>query len=141
MNTRRRSLALRERGICVHENGSGAPCTLRGRRRLGPDEVARYLFRRVVSWGRSSTVFLANGARLYLDVGSHPEYATPECDSIADLVVHDKAGESRLDGLRSNAEGRHRGEGVRGGIYPFKYSTGQSGNSSRGSEHYLPNRP
>ena len=63
------------------------------------DEVARYLFRRVVSWGRSSNVFLANGARLYLDVGSHPEYATPECDSVRELVVHDKAGERILEQL------------------------------------------
>src|SRR6266513_2533502 len=82
-----------ERRIFGLENEYGVTCTLRGQRRLSPDEVARYLFRRVVSWGRSSNVFLENGARLYLDVGSHPEYATPECDSIADLVVHDKAGE------------------------------------------------
>ena len=78
------------------ENEYGVTCTLRGQRRLSPDEVARYLFRRVVSWGRSSNVFLENGARLYLDVGSHPEYATPECDDIADLVAHDKAGERIL---------------------------------------------
>ena len=75
------------------ENEYGVTCTFRGSRRLSPDEVARYLFRRVVSWGRSSNVFLRNGARLYLDVGSHPEYATPECDNITDLVIHDKAGE------------------------------------------------
>src|SRR5579884_2825987 len=80
-----------ERRIFGLENEYGVTCTLRGQRRLSPDEVARYLFRRVVSWGRSSNVFLENGARLYLDVGSHPEYATPECDSIADLVAHDKA--------------------------------------------------
>src|SRR6201995_5622970 len=84
---------LVERRIFGLENEYGVTCTLRGQRRLSPDEVARYLFRRVVSWGRSSNVFLENGARLYLDVGSHPEYATPECDSIHDLVVHDKAGE------------------------------------------------
>src|SRR6266576_3178089 len=66
------------------ENEYGVTCTFRGSRRLSPDEVARYLFRRVVSWGRSSNVFLRNGARLYLDVGSHPEYATPECDNITD---------------------------------------------------------
>ena len=70
-----------ERRIYGLENEYGVTCTLRGQRRLSPDEVARYLFRRVVSWGRSSNVFLQNGARLYLDVGSHPEYATPECDS------------------------------------------------------------
>ena len=81
-----------QRRIFGIENEYGVTCTLRGQRRLSPDEVARYLFRRVVSWGRSSNVFLANGARLYLDVGSHPEYATPECDSVRELVVHDKAG-------------------------------------------------
>ena len=88
-----------ERRIFGLENEYGVTCTLRGQRRLSPDEVARYLFRRVVSWGRSSNVFLENGARLYLDVGSHPEYATPECDSIADLVTHDKAGERILEHL------------------------------------------
>ena len=30
--------------------------------------------------GRSSNVFTRGGARLYLDVGSHPEFATAECD-------------------------------------------------------------
>ena len=71
-----------DRRIFGLENEYGVTCTFRGQRRLSPDEVARYLFRRVVSWGRSSNVFLRNGARLYLDVGSHPEYATPECDDI-----------------------------------------------------------
>ena len=59
-----------ERRIFGLENEYGVTCTLRGQRRLSPDEVARYLFRRVVSWGRSSNVFLENGARLYLDVGN-----------------------------------------------------------------------
>ena len=62
-------------------------------RPLSPEEVARYLFRKVVSWGRSSNVFLTNGSRLYLDVGSHPEYATAECDDVAQLIAHDRAGE------------------------------------------------
>ncbi|MCH8273557.1 MAG: proteasome accessory factor PafA2 family protein [Armatimonadetes bacterium] len=35
---------------------------------------------------------LTNGARFYNDHG-HPEYATPECARIADLVAHDLAGE------------------------------------------------
>src|SRR5262249_61081224 len=89
-----------EKRIFGLENEYGVTCTLRGQRRLSPDEVARYLFRRVVSWGRSSNVFLENGARLYLDVGSHPEYATPECDSIHALARHDKAGEPTLRSLR-----------------------------------------
>jgi proteasome accessory factor A len=129
-----------ERRIFGLENEYGVTCTLRGQRRLSPDEVARYLFRRVVSWGRSSNVFLANGARLYLDVGSHPEYATPECDSIHDLVVHDKAGERILEGLLASAEQRLAEEGIRGDIYLFKNNTDSAGNSYGCHENYLTSR-
>src|SRR5436190_13582508 len=129
-----------ERRIFGLENEYGVTCTLRGQRRLSPDEVARYLFRRVVSWGRSSNVFLANGARLYLDVGSHPEYATPECDSISDLVVHDKAGERILEQLLASAEQRLREEGIRGVIYLFKNNTDSAGNSYGCHENYLTSR-
>jgi proteasome accessory factor A len=122
------------------ENEYGVTCTLRGQRRLSPDEVARYLFRRVVSWGRSSNVFLENGARLYLDVGSHPEYATPECDSIADLVAHDKAGERILEQLVSSAEVRLREEGIRGVVFLFKNNTDSAGNSYGCHENYLTSR-
>jgi proteasome accessory factor A len=129
-----------DRRIFGLENEYGVTCTLRGQRRLSPDEVARYLFRRVVSWGRSSNVFLQNGARLYLDVGSHPEYATPECDSIYDLVVHDKAGERILEQLLGNAEQRLREEGIRGTIYLFKNNTDSAGNSYGCHENYLTSR-
>ena len=129
-----------ERRIFGLENEYGVTCTLRGQRRLSPDEVARYLFRRVVSWGRSSNVFLENGARLYLDVGSHPEYATPECDSIHDLVVHDKAGERILEGLVQSAEQRLREEGIRGEVFLFKNNTDSAGNSYGCHENYLVER-
>ncbi len=129
-----------ERRIFGLENEYGVTCTLRGQRRLSPDEVARYLFRKVVSWGRSSNVFLENGARLYLDVGSHPEYATPECDSIYDCVVHDKAGERILEELLEGAEQRLREEGIRGTIYLFKNNTDSAGNSYGCHENYLTSR-
>ncbi len=129
-----------ERRIFGLETEYGVTCTFHGQRRLSPDEVARYLFRRVVSWGRSSNVFLANGARLYLDVGSHPEYATPECDSIYDLVVHDKAGERILEQLLASAEQRLREEGIRGVIYLFKNNTDSAGNSYGCHENYLTSR-
>ena len=129
-----------ERRIYGLENEYGVTCTLRGQRRLSPDEVARYLFRRVVSWGRSSNVFLANGARLYLDVGSHPEYATPECDSLHDLVAHDKAGEWILGQLLESAEQRLAEEGIRGDIYLFRNNTDSAGNSYGCHENYLTSR-
>jgi proteasome accessory factor A len=129
-----------DRRIFGLENEYGVTCTFRGQRRLSPDEVARYLFRRVVSWGRSSNVFLRNGARLYLDVGSHPEYATPECDSLIDLVTHDKAGERTLEGLLVDAERRLREEGIAGDVYLFKNNTDSAGNSYGCHENYLVGR-
>ncbi len=129
-----------ERRIYGLENEYGVTCTFRGQRRLSPDEVARYLFRRVVSWGRSSNVFLKNGARLYLDVGSHPEYATPECDDVVELVTHDKAGERTLEGLLMDAERRLREEGIAGDIFLFKNNTDSAGNSYGCHENYLVGR-
>ncbi|MCH7944815.1 MAG: proteasome accessory factor PafA2 family protein [Armatimonadetes bacterium] len=49
-------------------------------RRYGPADEVR------------SDLVLANGARLYNDHG-HPEYATPETWSLAELALHDKAGD------------------------------------------------
>src|SRR4029079_298903 len=129
-----------ERRIFGIENEYGGTCTLKRQRRLSPDEVARYLFRKVVSWGRSSNVFLRNGARLYLDVGSHPEYATPECDDIVELVTHDKAGERVLEGLLVDAERRLHDEGISGDIYLFKNNTDSAGNSYGCHENYLVGR-
>jgi len=129
-----------KRRIFGIENEYGVTCTFGGQRRLSPDEVARYLFRRVVSWGRSSNVFLANGARLYLDVGSHPEYATPECDSLYDLVAHDRGGERVLESLVESAEERLADEGIRGEIYLFKNNTDSAGNSYGCHENYLVGR-
>jgi proteasome accessory factor A len=126
-----------QRRIFGIENEYGVTCTFEGQRRLSPDEVARYLFRRVVSWGRSSNVFLRNGARLYLDVGSHPEYATPECDSLIGLVTHDKAGERILEGLLIDAERRLNDEGIAGDIYLFKNNTDSAGNSYGCHENFL----
>ncbi len=129
-----------DRRIFGIETEYGVTCTFRGQRRLSPDEVARYLFRRVVSWGRSSNVFLRNGARLYLDVGSHPEYATPECDSPQLVVVHDKAGERTLEGLLVDAERRLHEEGIAGDVFLFKNNTDSAGNSYGCHENYLVGR-
>ncbi len=129
--------AVMDRRIFGLETEYGVTCTFKGQRRLSPDEVARYLFRRVVSWGRSSNVFLRNGSRLYLDVGSHPEYATAECDSIEQLVVHDRAGERILEGLVTDAQQRLHDEGISGDIYLFKNNTDSAGNSYGCHENYL----
>jgi proteasome accessory factor A len=129
-----------ERRIFGIENEYGVTCTFDGQRRLTPDEVARYLFRKVVSWGRSSNVFLGNGSRLYLDVGSHPEYATPECDDVREAVIHDKAGERIIEGLVEDAQQRLAEEGIPGEIYVFKNNTDSAGNSYGCHENYCVGR-
>jgi proteasome accessory factor A len=58
------------------------------------------------------TVQLRNGGQLHLDAVSNPEYTTPGCGSVPDLVVHDKAGDRILEGL------------LAGDIGVFKTSTG-----------------
>jgi proteasome accessory factor A len=118
------------------ETEYGITFSLRGQRRLSPDEVSRFLFRKVVAWGRSSNVFLENGSRLYLDVGSHPEYATAECDSLRDLVAQDKAGESILRELVGYAQSQLSEEGIRGDIFLFKNNTDSTGNSYGCHENY-----
>ena len=86
------------------------------RRGLPPDEVARYLFRPVVEWGRSSNVFIPNASRLYLDVGSHPEYATAECDDLLDLIASDRAGERIMHDLAVRAQEALQRDGFDGSV-------------------------
>lgn len=111
-----------------------------GTRRLTPDDAARYLFRKVVQWGKSSNVFLSNGSRLYLDVGSHPEYATCECDSFEDAIAHERAGDAILHQMAVEAEDAMRAEGVDGKVFLFKNNTDSAGNSYGCHENYLVGR-
>lgn len=113
---------------CVGDDGS---------RRLTPDDAARFLFRKVVQWGKSSNVFLTNGSRLYLDVGSHPEYATCECDSLHDVIAHERAGDAILHQMAVEAEEAMQAEGVEGRLFLFKNNTDSAGNSYGCHENYL----
>ncbi len=72
------------------------------RRRIGLlDMHARdYAFEPARSGG-----FLVNGGRLYVDaVGSHEEYATPECTTWRDVVAFDRAGRVILQDLLDDLE-------------------------------------
>jgi len=129
-----------KRRIMGLENEYGLTCTLNGQRRLSPDNVARYLFEKVIPGARNANVFLENGARLYLDTGFHPEYATPECDDIMDLCIHDKAGERIVEDLLHQAEKRLREDGISGNILLFKNNTDSAGNSYGCHENYLVSR-
>ena len=74
---------------------------------------------------------LPNGARFYNDHG-HPEYATPECCRLRDLVAHDKAGE-RL--VWEAAQARSAASGAR--VEIFKNNTDFHGASYGAHEGYL----
>ncbi|WP_131104860.1 Pup--protein ligase [Ornithinimicrobium sufpigmenti] len=126
-----------DRRIFGLETEFGVNATFRTGGRLSPEEVARYLFRKVVAWGRSSNVFLANGSRLYLDVGSHPEYATAECADLLDLVAHDRAGELVVQDLAEDAERRLAEEDMDASVYVLKNNVDSRGNSYGSHENYL----
>lgn len=126
-----------DRRIFGIETEFGVSYSAPGQRPMTPEEVARYLFRKVVSWGRSSNVFLPNGSRLYLDVGSHPEYATAECDGIAQLIAHDRAGELIAHQLVVQAQTQLAQEGNTGKIFLFKNNVDSAGNSYGSHENYL----
>ncbi len=108
-----------------------------GRANLPPESALLYLFENIYSRQSRTNIFLKNGARLYQDTGCHPEYATPECDSILDLVVHDKAGERILESLIESAEMKLAREGVKGRIFIFKNNTDSVGNTYGCHENYL----
>lgn len=77
--------------------------------------------------------FLGNGGRLYVDRGGHPEYATPECLSVPDLVAHELAGD-RL--VRELAEIMNAREGtIR--LHVYKNNVDSYGHTYGGHENYL----
>ncbi len=130
---------MQERVIGL-ETEYGVSFTIDGQRALATEDVARRMFRHVVSWGRTSNVFLENGARLYLDVGSHPEYATPECSSALEAVVHERAGDRMLHELALQTQKDLAAEGVVGTLRVFRNNTDFSGNSYGSHENYLVER-
>src|SRR5262249_54142393 len=52
-------------------------------------------------------IYLEHGGRLYLDYGAHPEHATPECHTPAQVAAYDKAGERLLDLARARVRREH----------------------------------
>ena len=119
------------------ENEYGVTCMREGLPVLAPELLARYLFEEAVPNAKYPNVFLENGARLYVDTGFHPEYATPECDDLLELVACDRAGERIVEDLVRRADARLPEHGVRGRIRAFKNNTDSAGNSYGCHENYL----
>ncbi len=76
---------------------------------------------------------LQNGARFYVD-HAHPEFATPECTRLRDLIACDKAGERILMIAREQLnKSLHQSEQ----IHIFKNNSDHKGNSYGCHENYL----
>src|SRR5690349_7746075 len=78
-----------------------------------------------------SDLVLGNGARFYND-HAHPEYCTPECRTLDELVAHDRAGERILIACAHHLS-QQRGVAVR----LYKNNTDFCGHSYGCHENYL----
>lgn len=79
---------------------------------------------------------LYNGARLYVD-HAHPEYSTPECSDVVELIIHEKAGEKILEMSRVEASNRMSSPRE---ILLYKNNSDKKGNSYGYHENYLMSR-
>jgi proteasome accessory factor A len=83
-----------------------------------------------------SDLVLSNGARFYND-HAHPEYSTPECTTLRQIVAHDKAGE-RIVAACARRRNAHLPEGQRVRLY--KNNTDFVGHSYGCHDNYLMRR-
>lgn len=134
-----RPLARRIIGVETEYGITCAP-TADGPPPMDADHAARELFDPVVQRSRSSNVFTRGGARLYLDVGSHPEFATAECDRLEDVLAQDRAGELVMADLAEQANVRLAATGVPGRIHLLKNNRDAEGNGFGCHENYLVRR-
>lgn len=102
------------------------------------DTAGRALFAGVLNRTQSTSVFLENGGRLYLDVGSHPEYATAECQDLSDILAQDRAGAEILRDMATEASARLSADlGTPTQVHLFKNNLDSAGNSCGCHENYL----
>ncbi|WP_159718377.1 proteasome accessory factor PafA2 family protein [Actinomyces marmotae] len=113
-----------------------------------PARTADELMRHRPPGYRGTNLFLPNGGRLYLDVGSHPEYATAECATVRQLVAQDEAGRAliaSMAGRAARAGGSGGVEGAGGGgsatIHVLANNNDSAGHTYGCHENYsLPRR-
>jgi proteasome accessory factor A len=108
-------------------------------RRVDPSRAAMVMFEPVVRRQRATNTYLTNGSRLYLDVGSHPEYATSEARTPAAALAQDAAGEAVMKRLAASAQkelSSRLGEpNLR--LHVYKNNLDAAGNSFGCHENYL----
>lgn len=79
---------------------------------------------------------LQNGARFYVD-HAHPEFSTPECSNVLDVLRYEKAGERILNLSRLGATQLLAGNHT---VIIYKNNSDQKGNSYGYHENYLVDR-
>ena len=79
-----------------------------------------------------SDLVLSNGARFYND-HTHPEYSTPECRTLRDLIAHDRAGE-RIVQRAADTRNRKLNHSA---IQLYKNNTDYHGHSYGCHDNYL----
>lgn len=110
-------------------------------RAVDAGQVAMTMFQPVVSRARSTNTYLTNGSRLYVDVGSHPEYATAEALDPKDALLQDLAGERIMGRLATDAQARLRAShGVHASIHVFKNNVDSADHAFGCHENYLVRR-
>ena len=104
-------------------------------------QVAMTMFQPIVSRSRSTNTYLANGSRLYLDVGSHPEYATAEARDPREALGQDLAGEHVMRNLALKAQRKLRESySEHATIHVFKNNVDSAGHAFGCHENYLVRR-
>ena len=120
-----------EYGVSV--TGSDRPCDA--------GQTAMMMFQPIVAEARSTNTYIENGSRLYLDVGSHPEYATAEARDPMDALALDAAGELVMRDLALDAQRRLRSiQGAGSTVHVFKNNVDSAGHSFGCHENYLVRR-
>ncbi len=102
-----------------------------------PGECVKELFEYMPSSSKTTNYFLSNGARLYIDIGEHPEYASAECDQVYDVVANDRAGEEFLRAMLSSANKNFAEKNIEAVVHLFKNNVDSVGNTFGCHENYL----
>ncbi len=120
------------RGEDPHEDHRGFRVSGLAQDKEEDEYVKQDAYRAVSFHEMKSDLVLQNGARFYND-HTHPEYSTPECRTLVDLVAHDRAGERVVQ----QAADRRNHELGNAAVQLYKNNTDFHGHSYGCHDNYL----
>ncbi|MDN5762402.1 MAG: proteasome accessory factor PafA2 family protein [Microlunatus sp.] len=130
-----------EYGIIVARRPGASPTSAREGGELPTVEQAvKLMFEATPNAFRTTNHFLPNGGRLYVDIGSHPEYASAECVRLDDLVANDQAGDRFVQDLADTANAVLAERGVPAGIHVLRNNADSFGQTFGCHENYSASR-